>query len=112
MSGSVIHVTDAGFDALIGNTDTPVLVDLWAPWCAPCRRIGPIIDDLAREYSGRVVIAKMNVDENKIVPARYRIRGIPTILMFREGKLQSTLVGLQTRSTLKDAIDDLQDVAE
>lgn len=109
MSGSVIHVNDAGFDTLIANTNAPVLVDLWAPWCAPCRRMSPIIDDLAREYSGRAVIAKMNVDENKMVPARHKIRGIPTVLIFKNGTLRETVVGLQTKSAFKKILDQLVD---
>jgi len=104
---SPVTVTDDTFDELVKGTDKPVLVDLWAPWCAPCRTQGPIIDDLAGEYAGRAVIAKLNVDENKTVPARYKVRGIPTILVFNGNELQNTLVGLQNRTVLKKTIDRL-----
>ncbi|MBN1295632.1 thioredoxin [bacterium] len=104
---SVRHVTDAEFDSVIAGTDKPVLVDLWAPWCGPCRRLGPIIDELARDFAGRAVITKINVDQNKKIPGRYRVQSIPTILIFHNGELKKTLVGLQRKETLADILTQL-----
>ncbi len=91
-SSSPVIFTDANFDSLIGSSQT-VLVDCWAPWCGPCRMIGPVIEELAQEFGNRVLIGKLNVDENPQVAQRYQIRSIPTLLFFKNGQLSDTIVG-------------------
>jgi len=89
---SPVTLTDANFDSLIGSTQT-ALVDCWAPWCGPCRMIGPVIEELAREFGDQALIGKLNVDENPQVAQRYQIRSIPTLLFFKNGQLSDTIVG-------------------
>ena len=94
MSSDLIHhTTDAGFETDVLKSDQPVLVDYWAEWCGPCKMIAPILDDVSKDYQGRLKVAKMNVDENRDVPARYGIRGIPTLMLFKGGQLAATKVG-------------------
>ena len=87
-SDKIVHVTDASFDQEVLKSDTPVLVDFWAPWCGPCHAIAPILDDLAGEYSGRLKIAKINVDDNPQTPGRYGVRGIPNLLIIKGGQVK------------------------
>ncbi len=94
------HVTDASFDADVLKSTTPVLVDYWAEWCGPCKMMSPILDEAAKELGARVQIAKMNVDENRDVPARFNIRGIPTLMLFKGGELAATKVGALSKSQL------------
>ena len=103
-SDKVAILTDGTFEQTI-NGDKPVLVDFWAEWCGPCRRLAPTVDELADEYNGKVVVAKMNVDENPSTPGRFSIRGIPTLLLFKSGQLVEQVVGLADKSTLKSMID-------
>lgn len=98
--------TDSNFDEVVLKAKTPVLVDFWAPWCAPCRMMAPIVDELAKEYSGRIDFAKLNTDENPTVSQRYNIRGIPTLLLFRSGKPVDQMVGLRTKADLKKHLDE------
>ena len=101
MSSELIkHVSDASFDADVLQSGTPVLVDYWAEWCGPCKNIAPILDEAAEEYGGRLQIAKLNVDENREVPAKYGIRGIPTLMLFKDGNLAATKVGQLTKAQL------------
>ncbi|MCK6420324.1 MAG: thioredoxin TrxA [Aquabacterium sp.] len=101
MSSDLIkHVTDASFEADVLQSATPVLVDYWADWCGPCKMIAPMLDEAARELGGRVQIAKLNVDENRDVPARYGIRGIPTLMLFKDGQLAATKVGALSKAQL------------
>jgi thioredoxin 1 len=106
MSSDLIkHVSDASFDSDVLKTDGPVLVDYWAEWCGPCKMIAPILDDLSSEYNGKLKIAKMNVDENSETPAKYGIRGIPTLMLFKNGTVVATKVGALSKSQLAAFID-------
>jgi thioredoxin 1 len=106
MSSDLIkHVSDASFDSDVVQSSKPVLVDYWAEWCGPCKAIAPILDEVSRDYDGRLQIAKMNVDENRDVPAKFGIRGIPTLMLFKEGKLCATKVGALTKAQLTAFID-------
>ena len=101
MSSELIkHVTDASFEADVLKSDTPVLVDYWAEWCGPCKQMSPILDEAAKELGARVQVAKMNVDENHDVPAKFGIRGIPTLMLFKGGELTATKVGALSKSQL------------
>ena len=100
MSDAIIHVTDASFDADVLKSGTPVLVDFWAAWCGPCKMIAPILDELAKEFAGKVKICKMDVDANKETPAKFSIRGIPTLMIFKNGNLEGTKVGALSKVQL------------
>ena len=106
MSSELIkHITDASFDADVLKSDKPVLVDYWAEWCGPCKMIAPILDDVSKDYEGRVQVAKMNVDENRDVPAKFGIRGIPTLMLFKGGELAATKVGAMSKAQLSAFLD-------
>jgi thioredoxin 1 len=106
MSSDLIkHITDASFDADVLNAAQPVLVDYWAEWCGPCKMIAPILDEVAKDYDGRLNIAKMNVDQNREVPAKFGIRGIPTLMIFKGGQLAATKVGALSKAQLTAFID-------
>ena len=106
MSSDLIkHIADASFDADVLQSDTPVLVDYWAEWCGPCKMIAPILDEVAKDYGGRLNIAKMNVDQNREVPAKFGIRGIPTLMIFKGGQLAATKVGALSKAQLTAFID-------
>lgn len=98
------QVTDSSFDAEVLKSTLPVLVDFWAPWCGPCRSMGPIIDELAKEFDGKVKIVKMNVDENPETPGKFGIRAIPTIILFNKGEVADQSTGAVSKSNLKDLI--------
>ena len=99
------HVSDASFEADVLKTGTPVLVDYWAEWCGPCKMIAPILDEVAGAYQGKLQIAKMNVDENREIPAKFGIRGIPTLMLFKNGQLAATKVGAMSKAQLTAFID-------
>ena len=99
------HTTDATFDADVLKSSTPVLVDYWAEWCGPCKMIAPILDEVSKDYDGRLQIAKMNVDENRDVPAKFGIRGIPTLMLFKDGQLAATKVGALSKAQLTAFLD-------
>jgi len=106
MSSELIkHTSDASFNADVIEADKPVLVDYWAEWCGPCKMIAPILDEVSKDYDGRLKIAKMNVDENREVPAKYGIRGIPTLMLFKGGQLAATKVGALSKAQLTAFID-------
>lgn len=104
-SEAIKHVTDGNFEAEVLKSDRPVLVDYWAEWCGPCKDIAPVLEDLAKVYDGRVQIAKMNVDENPDVPAKFNIRGIPTLMLFKGGEMVGMRVGALPKSQLSAFID-------
>jgi thioredoxin 1 len=99
------HTTDATFDADVLKSVQPVLVDYWAEWCGPCKMIAPILDEVASTYDGKLQIAKMNVDENRDIPAKFGIRGIPTLMLFKDGQLAATKVGAMNKGQLTAFID-------
>ena len=99
------HVSDASFEADVLKTGTTVLVDYWAEWCGPCKMIAPILDEVAGTYQGKLQIAKMNVDENREIPAKFGIRGIPTLMLFKDGQLAATKVGAMSKAQLTAFID-------
>jgi len=105
MSDLILHVTDDSFEQQVLNADTPVLVDYWAEWCGPCKMIAPVLDDVAGQYQGRLQIAKLNVDENREVPAKFGIRGIPTLMLFKDGQLAATKVGGLNKAQLTAFLD-------
>jgi thioredoxin 1 len=104
-SDLIKHTTDATFEADVLKSTQPVLVDYWAEWCGPCKMIAPILDEVATSYDGKLLIAKMNVDENRDIPAKFGIRGIPTLMLFKDGQLAATKVGAMSKSQLTAFID-------
>jgi len=104
-SSAIVEVTDANFDADVLKSDKPVLVDFWATWCGPCRAIAPIVDELATEYTGKVRVGKMDVDRNSATPMRYKVTGIPTLLVFKNGQVVEQLVGYKSKDDIQKALD-------
>ena len=100
MSNAIQKVTDASFQTDVLASPLPVLVDYWAEWCGPCKMIAPILDEVAGSYDGKLQIAKMNVDENREIPAKFGIRGIPTLMLFKDGELKGTLVGAKPKAEI------------
>ncbi len=101
----IVVLNDANFDEEVSKSDKPVLVDFWAPWCAPCNMLAPIIEELAKEYKDKVKICKINVDDNPSTPGKFGIRGIPTIIIFKDGKIVDQIVGLVPKATIKEILD-------
>ena len=99
------HVSDASFEADVLQSALPVLVDYWAEWCGPCKMIAPILDEVSTNYAGKLQIAKMNVDENRDIPAKFGIRGIPTLMLFKDGQLAATKVGAMSKAQMTAFID-------
>ena len=105
LSDKIVYVTDATFEQEIVNAEGPVLVDYWADWCGPCKMIAPILDEIAEEYDGKLKVAKLNIDENPNTPPKYGIRGIPTLMIFKNGNIEATKVGAVSKSQLAAFID-------
>jgi thioredoxin 1 len=105
VSDAIVHVTDSTFDSEVLQSSTPVLVDYWAEWCGPCKMIAPILDDVAKEYGGKLKVAKLNIDENQDTPPKFGIRGIPTLMLFKNGNVEATKVGALSKSQLAAFID-------
>ena len=105
MSEHIHYVTDASFNAEVLQAQQPVLVDYWAEWCGPCKMIAPILDEIAHEYAGRLKVAKLNIDDNQKTPATYGVRGIPTLMLFKNGNIEATKVGALSKSQLAAFID-------
>ncbi|MCJ7810144.1 MAG: thioredoxin [Desulfobulbaceae bacterium] len=105
--GDVLQVKDANFEEEIVQSDIPAMVDFWAEWCGPCKTVGPVVEELAKEYQGKIKIAKMNVDENRETPAKFGIRNIPTLILFKDGKVAQTIVGAYPKSHLDGELKKL-----
>lgn len=105
MNEHIHHVTDGNFEAEVERSPVPVLVDYWAEWCGPCKMVAPILDDIARDYAGRLKVVKLNIDDNQQTPARFGIRGIPTLMLFKNGNIEATKVGAMSKSQLTSFID-------
>ncbi|AAQ59260.2 thioredoxin TrxA [Chromobacterium violaceum] len=105
MSDLILHVTDDSFENEVLKADRPVLVDYWAEWCGPCKMIAPILDEVAKEYDGKLKIAKLNIDQNEQTPPKFGIRGIPTLMLFKDGQVAATKVGALSKSQLTAFID-------
>ena len=103
----LLQVTDENFDDEIMNSELPAMVDFWAEWCGPCKMVGPVVEDLAKEYEGRIKIAKMDVDQNRQTPVRFGIRNIPTLILFKDGAVAQTIVGAQSKSNLESELKKL-----
>jgi len=105
VSENIVYLSDADFEADVLKSNIPVLVDYWAEWCGPCRMIAPILEEIAKEYAGRVKVAKLNIDENPGTPPKYGIRGIPTLMLFKDGAVAATKVGALSKSQLASFLD-------
>jgi thioredoxin 1 len=103
----ILQVTDGNFDEEIVKADLPAMVDFWAEWCGPCKMVGPTVEELAKEYDGKIKIAKMNVDENRETPAKFGIRNIPTLILFKDGEVAQTIVGAHPKSHLEEELKKL-----
>ncbi len=105
MNGVTIPVTDETFEDEVLNAEQPVLIDYWAEWCGPCKMIAPVLEEIAEDYAGRLKVAKLNIDENPATPPKYGIRGIPTLMLFKNGSVEATKVGAVSKSQLSAFID-------
>ncbi|MDD2893132.1 MAG: thioredoxin TrxA [Halothiobacillaceae bacterium] len=105
MSENIVYLSDADFENDVLKSEIPVLVDYWAEWCGPCRMIAPILEEIAKEYAGRIKVAKLNIDENPGTPPKYGIRGIPTLMLFKDGAVAATKVGALSKSQLASFLD-------
>ena len=105
MSEKILHITDDTFEQEVLQSQTPVLVDYWAEWCGPCKMIAPVLDQIASDYEGRLKVAKLNIDENQVTPPKYNVRGIPTLMLFKDGELAATKVGAMSKAQLTAFLD-------
>lgn len=107
MAEGIIEVGDGNFEAEVLKSDLPILVDFWAPWCGPCRAIAPTVEQLAKDYSGKIRFAKCNVDDNPVTPRSFEIKAIPTLIVFKDGKIQDKITGMTAKSKLEETLDKL-----
>jgi len=105
--GDILEVTDDSFDAEIMNGELPAMVDFWAEWCGPCKMVGPVVEELASAYKGKIKIAKMDVDKNRKTPAKFGIRNIPTLILFKGGEVVNTIIGAQPKKSLEEELKKL-----
>lgn len=105
MSDSILHITDSSFEEEVLKSAQPVMLDFWAEWCGPCKMIAPILDELAGQYKGKLTVAKINIDDNQKTPETYAVRGIPTLILFKDGEVAATRVGAASKSQLEAFID-------
>ena len=106
MAGNILAISDQTFENEVLESKTPVLIDFWAQWCGPCKAIAPLLDDLADKYAGKVKIVKLDVDQNPATPPKFGVRGIPTLILFKDGQVKATQVGLLSKNELASFIDD------
>ncbi|HCT99462.1 MAG TPA: thiol reductase thioredoxin [Methylococcaceae bacterium] len=104
-SDAVVHISDSDFNELVLESELPVLLDYWAEWCGPCKMIAPILDAVAEEFEGKLTVAKLNIDDNPQTPQKYGVRGIPTLMIFKNGEIEATKVGALTKAALVDFIN-------
>ncbi len=104
-SDAILEVTDQNFDQEVLKSDQPVIIDFWAAWCGPCKALAPVVDEIAKQYQGKVKVGKMDVDKNQATPMRYGVRGIPTLLVFKGGQVREQIVGFVPKETIEKALD-------
>jgi len=107
MAKDILEIGDSSFESEVLQSDKPVLVDFWAPWCGPCRAIGPIVEELAKDFSDKVKFTKCNVDENPTTPTKYGIKSIPTLIFFKDGEIQDKVIGIVAKSRLEEMISKI-----
>ena len=106
MSADILHVTDDNFDAEVLSSDLPVLVDFWAEWCGPCKQISPALEEIASEMAGDITIAKVNIDDHPMTPGKYGVRGIPTLMIFKDGQVASTKIGAMAKGKITEWVKE------
>ncbi len=104
-SDAILEVTDQNFDQEVLKSDQPVIIDFWAAWCGPCKALAPVVDEIAKQYQGKIKVGKMDVDKNQATPMRYGVRGIPTLLVFKGGQVREQIVGFVPKETIEKALD-------